>query len=260
VRRIAILHPRDAFGRGQKDLFWQAAEARGAAVVGVASYEPRATDFADPIRRLTGHLLLREAERAALREREKLLSLAKRSTPEEAALLRERAAALTSPDGGPLPPIVDFDALYVADTHQKVELIAPQLAFHEVEGVRLLGPSGWNHRDLVAVGGRHVEGAVFTEGFFADSRFAFVSGFRERYRHDFEEEPDALAAQAFDAANLVLLQLAGGRSERDEVRHGLHEVRGHPGASGVISIGPDGNAQRRPFLLGVRGGQIVSLD
>ena len=30
--------------------------------------------------------------------------------------------------------------------------------------------------------------------------------------------------------------------------------------SGVISIGPDGNAQRRPFLLGVRGGQIVSLD
>jgi ABC-type branched-subunit amino acid transport system substrate-binding protein len=260
VRRIAILHPRDAFGRGLKDLFWQAAEARGATIAGIASYDPQATDFAEPIRRLTGHLLQSESERAALRERERLLALAKRSTPEEVATLRERAAAITGPDGGRLPPIVDFDALYIADTHQKAELIAPQLAFHEVEGVRLLGPSGWNHPDLVAVGGRHVEGAVFTEGFFAESRFAFVANFRDRYRSGFDEEPDALAAQAFDAANLVLLQLAQGLRGRDQIRDGLRAVRGYPGASGVVSIGPDGNAQRRPFLLGVRGGQVVALD
>jgi ABC-type branched-subunit amino acid transport system substrate-binding protein len=260
VRRVAILHPRDAYGRGLKDLFWEAAEARGASITGIASYAADATDFADPIRRLTGHLLLSDGEREALRAREALLSRAKRSTPEEAAELRERAAATTAPDGGPLPPIVDFDALYVADTHQKVELIAPQLAFHDVEGVRLLGPSGWNHPDLLAVGGRHVEGAVFTEGFFGESRFAFVENFRDRHRAAFEEEPDALAAQAFDAANLLLVQLAQGRRARGEVEEGLRAVRGYPGASGVTSIGPDGNAQKRPFLLGVRGGRIVPLD
>lgn len=260
VRRIAILHPRDAYGRGLKDLFWEAAEARGASITGIASYPSDATDFADPIRRLTGHLLLSDGEREALRAREQLLTRAKRVTPEEAAELRARAAATTAPDGGPLPPIVDFEALYVADTHQNVELIAPQLAFHEVQGVRLLGPSGWNHPDLLAVGGRHVEGAVFTEGFFAESRFAFVESFRDRHRAAFEEEPDALSAQAFDATNLVLVQLAQGRRARDEVEDGLRAVRGHPGASGVTSIGPDGNAQKRPFLLGVRGGRIVPLD
>jgi outer membrane PBP1 activator LpoA protein len=63
VQRVAILHPRDAYGRGLKNLFWDSIEARGATVAGVASYEPDATDFADPIRRLVGYLLLRDGEK-----------------------------------------------------------------------------------------------------------------------------------------------------------------------------------------------------
>jgi ABC-type branched-subunit amino acid transport system substrate-binding protein len=258
--RFAILYPRDAYGRGLKDLFWDAVESRGGRVVGVGRYEPDATDFREPIRRLVGYLLLDDEQKAALLERKKLQSRAKRVGPEEAALLREEAAALTGPDEEPLPPIVDFDALFIADAHEKVALIAPQLAFHEVSGVQLLGPSGWNHPDLLSVGGRHLEGAIFAESFFGNSRFAFVREFSERYVVTFGEAPDVLAAQAFDATNLVLVQLARGLTTRAEVREGLLGVRGHPGVSGITSIQPDGNAVKRPFLLSVREGEIVSLD
>ncbi len=260
VERVAILHPTDAYGRGLKNLFWDAIEARGGSVVGVGRYDTEATDFAKPIRRLIGYLLLGEQEKAILRERKKLLNRAKRVGPEEAALLREEAAALTGPDEEPLPPLVDFQALFIADTHERVALIAPQLAFHEVGEVTLLGAGGWNHPDLLAIGGRHVEGSVFTEGFYADSRFPFVSEFRQRYRATFGEEPDLSAAQAFDATNLVLVQLARGRDSRDALREGLLEVRGYPGVAGVTSITPDGNASKRPFLVGVRGGHVVALD
>ena len=41
---------------------------------------------------------------------------------------------------------------------------------------------------------------------------------------------------------------------------GLLTIKGHPGVSGVTSIRPDGNAVKRPFLLSVREGEIVSLD
>jgi len=260
VERVAILHPRDAFGEGLKNLFWDALEARGAQVVGVGRYSPEATDFAEPVRRLIGYLLLDAGQRKALRKREELLERAKRVSAETAAELRAEAEEITGPDGEPLPPVVDFDALFVADTHERAVLLAPQLAFHDVDEVMLLGPSGWNHPDLVRIAGRHVEGAVFPEPFFPESRFAFVQAFRERYRATFGAEPDAMAARAFDAARLVLVQLARGLSSREEVRQGLLTVRAHPGISGVTRIGPDGNARKRPFLLGVRGGHVVSLD
>ena len=260
VGSVAILHPRDPYGRGLKDLFWDAMEERGVRIAGVASYEPDATDFAEPIRRLVGYLLLDDGEQAALRRRERILGRAKRLSPQQAVRVREEAAKITGPHGEALPPIVDFDALFIADGHESAELIAPQLAFHEVGPLPLLGPSGWNHPDLLAIGGRHVEGAVFAESFFAESRFAFVMDFRDRHRAVFALEPDVLAAQAFDAANLVLVQLARGLTSRSEVREGLLAVRAYPGVSGVTSVLPDGNARKRPFLLGVRGGHIVSLD
>ena len=39
-------------------------------------------------------------------------------------------------------------------------LIAPQLTFHEVSGVVLLGTGDWVHEDLVPIGREHVRGSV----------------------------------------------------------------------------------------------------
>ena len=100
-------------------------------------------------------------------ERDRLLKRAKRLPAAEAGALREQARALTLPDGAPLPPYVDFDAVFIPDTHQAAGLIAPHLAFHEVRGVTLLGPSAWNHPGLLELGGRHVEGAVFPGAYSA---------------------------------------------------------------------------------------------
>jgi len=258
--RFAILYPRDAYGRGLRGLFWDAVEARGGYVVGIASYEPDATDFADPIRRLVGFELLDSSEKAALEEREDMLRRARRLPPDEGLTLREEARALTTQNGDPLPPIVDFDALFIPESYEKVVLIAPQLAFHEVVGVRLLGASGWNDPELVKIAQHHVEGALFTSQYYADSPIPFVKDFGERYRATFAQEPAALAAQAYDAANLVIVQLARGRSAREDVREGVLAIRSYPGASGVLRMGADGNAQKRPFLLGVEHGQIQQID
>lgn len=258
--RFAVLYPKNEFGRGYRDLFWNAVERSGGRITAVAGYDPEATDFAGPIRSMVGFTLLRPEEREALEEREKLLRIAERSPPEKAAELREEAAALTGPDEEPLPPIVDFDALFIADDHEKAALIAPQLAFHEISGVRLLGPGGWNHPDLLRIAGRHVDGAVFADAFDAASDFPPTRAFTEAYRAAYGEDPGVLAAQAFDAATLALVQLARSGASRDALRRGVLGVSAFPGVSGVTSIGPDGNARKRPYLLTVEGRRIVSLD
>jgi ABC-type branched-subunit amino acid transport system substrate-binding protein len=260
ARRFAILYPRDAYGRGLRALFWDEVEGRGGSIVGVASYDPDATDFAEPIRRLVGYEMLDEEVETLIDEREEMLRRARRLPPDEALELRGEARALTTEAGDLLPPIVDFDALFIPESHEKVVLIAPQLAFHEAAGAQLLGTGGWYHSDLVKIARHHVADALFTSHYYADSPLPFVKEFTERYVTTFGGEPDSIAAQAFDAANLVIVQLARGLDSRGEVRDGVLAIRAYPGVSGVLSMSVDGNAQKRPFLLGVHRGRISQIN
>lgn len=260
LRRFAILYPDDALGRAQRASFWDAVEAHGGQVVGVGRYASDATDFREPIRRLIGFEFLSRGQQQALAERRRMQKRAKRLPAEPAAELREEARELTAPDGEQLPPFVDFEALFVPDAYENVALIAPHLAFHGVSGVRLLGTAGWNHPDLVVIGGQHVNGAVFAARFFAASEKPFTAEFTRRFQSTFDAQPGFLAAQAFDAAHLVALQVTRGSTGREAVLNGLLRANGIVGASGVLSIGPDGSARRRPHLLGVDHGKIISVD
>lgn len=260
AKRFAILYPGDTYGRTLEGLFWDAVEERGGAVVAVASYDPEATDFKDPIRRLAGFALLSDAEQHAIAERDRLRTRARKLPPREARAMLEAAGALTGPDGSPLPPLVDFDALFIPDSHENVVLLAPQLAFHEITGVQLLGTNGWNHPDLVRIGEPHVEGAVFTASYHREVAHPMAYEFARRFETVYAHAPDALAAAGFDAANLVLGRWIAGADSRAELRQNLLGLRNQPGIAGVLSIDAAGQALRRPQLLTVDEGRIVSVQ
>lgn len=260
ARRFAVLYPDDGYGRGMRDHFWDMVDDRGGWLVAAAAYEPDSTDFGASIREMIGYPLLTGAEHRALIERQSFLRRGRRLPPKAAVLAREIADGMIGPAGQVLPPIVDFDALFIPDGYEQIGLLAPQLAFHELTGVQLLGVGDWYHAELIEIAGEHVSGAVFSAPFDPQSRFGFVADFVKAYRLAFAAEPDTFSAHAYDAANLVLVQLARGFESRDEVREGLLRMQAYPGASGVTSIRPDGNARKRPFLLQIKGNKIVSLD
>ncbi len=257
AKRFAILYPDDPYGVGLRGLFWDAVEARGGRVVAVASFRAKATDFGTPIKQLVGYTMLDAEEKALLATRDGMLERARRLPTNEARELRAKARSLTTRDGRPIPPIVDFDALFIPASHENVVLIAAQLAYHEVTGARLLGSEGWYDPQLVRLGGDPLEGAVFASHFYPDSQVPYVRTFRQHFEATFGGVPDAFAAQAYDAASLALAQLAHGRDDREDVRDGLRKIDSFPGMSGVMAIGADGNARKRPFLLGIEHGRIV---
>ncbi len=260
AQRFAILYPRDSYGLGLRRLFWRAVEEQGGRIVGVASYDPDATDFEKPIRHLVGYSFLTPEEKEALKEREDMERRARRLPAEEAAALRVEAREMTGPNEELLPPIVDFDALFIPESYDKVVLIAPQLAFHEAVGATLLGTNGWYHRDLIEIGREHVDGAYFTAHYHAESGLAPVREFAESFERAFASPPDVFAAQAYDAANLVLVQLARDRTTREDVREGVLAVTSYPGVTGVIRMGSDGNARKRPFLLRVERRRVLPVE
>ena len=257
AKRFAILYPNDPSGVGLRGLFWDAVEARGGRVVAVAAFDAKATDFGAAIKQLVGYTMLDNQEKAQLANRSTMLERARRLPTDQARELRAKAKSLTTSDGRPIPPIVDFDALYIPAAHDAVVLIAAQLAYHEVTGARLLGSEGWYDPKLARLGGNPLEGALFAAHFYPESTVPYVQAFRQRYEALYGGVPDAFAAQGYDAASLILTQLAHGRDDRGHVRDGLRKVASFPGVSGVTSIGADGNARKRPYLLGVEHGRIV---
>lgn len=260
LKRFAILYPDLEFGRGLRAAFWDAVEARGGEVVGVARYEPEATDFSKPVRRLIGYELLTNGQVEAIRERDRLLKRAKRLPPEAAAELRKSARETTGPMDSALPPFIDFEALFIPDSHETVGLIAPHLAFHSVRGVRLLGTSPWNDPELLRLGGRHVDGAVFTAGSFGASQRPHMAEYERRFSERFDRAPGDLAAAAFDAANLAVVGLARAGTDRAGLLRSLRSLGRWAGVSGTIGFDRDGTPWKRPHLLGVERGAFVSVD
>lgn len=261
ARRFAVLYPEDAFGRGMRDHFWQMVDERGGFVVAASSYDPDSTDFGESIKQLVGYSLLTRREYAALAERERFVRRGRRLRPAtRAALAREIAEDMIGPEGRRLPPIVDFDALFIPDDYEQLKGVLPQLAFNDVTDVQLLGAGNWNNPELIDIAQEHVSGAIFSALFDVNSPFPFVADFVAAYRDSFGRDPDAFSAHAYDAANIVLVQLARGFETRETLREGILRTQAYPGASGVTSLLPDGNAKKRPFLLQVRKGSIVPLD
>ena len=142
---------------------------------------------------------------------------------------------------------------------QNLLLIAPQLAFHEAAGARILAPDGAYDEELLRLAHEHLRGALFSVHFFADSSVPWVKDFASGYEATFGDPPDAFAAETYDAVRLVALQLAEGQTQRASLREGLASLAPYPGVSGVIGMDDWGHVRKRPFLLGVQRRRAVQL-
>jgi ABC-type branched-subunit amino acid transport system substrate-binding protein/outer membrane protein assembly factor BamD (BamD/ComL family) len=249
-RRFAILYPRDAYGTSFKNAFWDEVEQRGGEVVGVEGYPVEAVDLQVEIKKLVGLHWLTSEEQELIAERDRLLRYPK-----------ENEARLADESFVGLPPIIDFDVLFVPDVASRVGLILPQLRFFDVRDVTLLGTSDWNHPDLIQIGGRDARGAVFTDAFFAGSPYPFVQEFVTRFYAAYGDEPDRLAATGYDAAAILRTILDDARSTtRARLRADLLHVRDFPGVSGLTSFDETGGTRKSLYLLTVKRGAIEQVE
>ncbi len=274
IQRFAFLWPDIDYGRQMMNLLWDQVDAAGGVVRGAESYPAGTTTFKTYAEKLVGRhdLELREDWIEGVRElrEEKLRPL---RFKRELRKLREG-----------LPPVVDFDALFIADSARNVSLIAPQLAVENVvtngcdaadlrrirettgatriPTVELLGWTAWADPDfdLVERAGRYVECSVFVDGFFAQSARpatrAFVAAFQKAYGHP----PGLMEAEAYDAARMVAQALASHPATRAQARDAFAAIQGFPGATGTTTIGPDREPQKDLFYVTITAKGYEELD
>jgi ABC-type branched-subunit amino acid transport system substrate-binding protein len=230
LKKFVIIHPDDAYGRDLARLFARELQQKAEILADIA-YPPDVKDFGPYVRKLI---------EIDLRSRKIVI-------PEDD---QERKKLIND-------YMPSFDALYLPGHAEKVGLLIPQLAFYNIKGIAMIGSNEWHTPDLIERADRHAEGAVFIDGFFPESTDPVIKPVIEAYRSAYQEEPDILAAQAYDAAMMVLSLLKEHKDTPPAVRDGLLAMKDYPGISGTITFPGNGEAVKKLFIIKIQDGKFA---
>jgi branched-chain amino acid transport system substrate-binding protein len=151
------------------------------------------------------------------------------------------------------------DVVYLPDYYNIVNLVRTQ-ALQMGVNIPFVGGDGWDSSDLDLTA---TEGCFFTNHYAPDDPSVAVAIFRMAYEAKFSDEigrrktPDALAALAYDATNLLLKAIdEAGVDDPAKVAEALLSIR-YSGVSGAIE-GFDlfHNPIKTGVVLAVRGGHV----
>ena len=239
-KRFAILYPDNPYGQFFMNLFWDTVDRMGGVVTAVESYNPDNTDFPDEIKKLTG--LYYPRPESVVKKLEEMR--------------RSEEGEDTEPPDEPMP-IIDFDAVFLPDIAQRIAMIAPQLVYHDIKGVLLIGTSLWQSPELVEAAGDYIQGAIFPSGFFEKSGEPGVEGFVEKYKENYDSSPGTLAAVGYDTVRLLkyLMEHEGART-RAGLKRALFRCPDFPGVTGMIYFDYQGELAKDPILLTISGNKI----
>jgi branched-chain amino acid transport system substrate-binding protein len=145
------------------------------------------------------------------------------------------------------------DSIYIAGYYTEAAKIAQQAVEQGLE-VQFLGADGFYSQVLIEIGGEAVEGAIFTAGFHSGDTSPAVQNFVSSYKQLFGEDPDMFAAQAYDAARIVIEAIKAKGTDPEQIREGLAETKDFPGITGNTSIDEEGDTIKDVLILKVEGG------
>jgi ABC-type branched-subunit amino acid transport system substrate-binding protein len=263
---FAVLHPRVEYGERMLQLFRARVEDRGGTLRVIESYAAEDTTFT----KLIQHLVQKDepSKRADYR---RAIAACKQARDDFRKARCEREARET------IPPIIEFEGLFIPDAHQRIALIAPALAAEDViverdpralepiektlgrkvRPITLLGTSAWSSPELPKKAGRTVENAIFADITFDAAGDEAARAFAAAFRKHFGRRPERQDALLYDAIRFVREVLTiEGLSTTDDLRAAMHQVRAFRGVTGEVSF-EDGPVAHRTLAILTIENQII---
>lgn len=247
IKRVAILYPQDRYGQTFMHLFWDALLEKGATVAALESYDPRKTDFAEPIKKLVGlHYHLPWFLKSKI-----TTALDRFSHDEEDpgdAFDDDAETEYDRPEA-----IVDFDAVFIPDSPKAAGLIIPQLLYYDIKNVYLLGTNLWHTPKFIEMAGDYIRRAIIPDVFFAHSESETVSKYVAQFKSLYGQDSGLIEAIAYDSAS-ILLEIVN-RPEvffRNSIKETLKTLEPYNGVTGQTRFDENGEAQKSLYLLGVK--------
>ncbi len=238
MKRFAIMFPNDSYGVEYANLFWDEVLARGGTITAAQPYNSTETDFRGPVKRLVGTFYVEDRR---IEYRNRVTDWFKK---------QKKVSTRVQPPDDLLPPIVDFDALFIPDSPRAIGQIAPMLAYQGVN-TRLLGTNVWNSGELVRRGQKNVENALFVDSNLVNEPSFKKSKFFTEYQKIFGEEPGVFEAQGYETGVLLRKLIGGGERTRVGLASALSSLREFQGLSGPMTMNANRELERplTPFVV-----------
>jgi ABC-type branched-subunit amino acid transport system substrate-binding protein len=256
---VGVFAPRDDVGAETAEAFIAEAKKLGVSVTGNGTYDPTGGNLEPDVKTF--------------------LNLIPATNPR----LAEHLARNKKDGWKTFSPDVPFSLLYIPDRYDRAAIVAAFLPYFGVELrsremtnpdrlqrkhgghmpqiVQLVGGAGWHHQSLPIRGGDAVQGAlivdVFDPALGGDVAMDFAAAFQQRT----QRTPSAAAAEAHDAALLMLEARAAAASSNDPrgaLKSALARGKLDDGACGPAQMDVGGEVVRTPIVLEVQGDELVA--
>jgi ABC-type branched-subunit amino acid transport system substrate-binding protein len=244
VGQAVILYPDENYGRTFMGLFRDEFQARGGENLAAIAYSPEATDFSAPIKRLLR--FSKEVPKQGRPERKE-----PRESTSRRSRLEEKETEL----------VFDFQAIFIPDEPKKVGMLVPQLFYHDIKNVHLLGTNLWHSETLIRLAESYVQGAIIPDAFFAGSQEGSVKRFVAAFEETYQEKPGFIEAIVYDSAT-ILFDVVGrpGVRSRSDVAAALRSGAEFQGTTGLTRFDASGEPTKALHIIEVRGKRFVELE
>lgn len=245
--KFAIIAPSNKPGEEMAQLFKSEVLANSGEVLHLEYYDPNVTDFRAPVDRILSldHPEKRSDELKELAKKRKDLNITRKTT---------RTAQYFN-----LPPIVDFDAVFIADEAKTAGQIIPTFTYRDAKNLKYIGISSWNSSQLIQRAQDQAEDAIFPVAFNTINASSNTKSFYDLYTSNYNATPGELDAIAFDAASLLIETMKNAPSTRDELRTMIETESSVQGATGEFSI-HDRRCSRNLAMVEVQKGKFVIVN
>jgi ABC-type branched-subunit amino acid transport system substrate-binding protein len=255
IERFAIFYPDDNYGNTFMHLFLDEVILYGGDVVGLESYSPDQTDFADSIKKLIGRN----------HEVSKSLKQDMFSNKQDGSLFYSDRVVenknVKDEKNKETDVIVDFEAIFIPDDPKRVGLIIPQLAYYDVNGIYFFGTNLWHSGELIMMAKEYVQGAIMPDIFFEDSESQEVKLFVSDYESIYKEKPGFIEAAAYDTA-MILFNMVSlpDISSRSSLKSELAKLKNYKGVTGLTSFDVNGEVVKKLYLLKIQGTHFKEVE
>jgi ABC-type branched-subunit amino acid transport system substrate-binding protein len=156
---------------------------------------------------------------------------------------------------------LSFQALFIPDSVSRINLILPQLVYHDAQGFSLLGTNLWHRDSLLKETRGYNKNAIICDGYFSDSANPETAWFDKAFQDLYQERPGLLEAIAYDTAQILFTA-----ANADDVNSGSHlkdVLQGQfifDGATGRTRFDETGTPHKALFLITIKDNRFMEIN
>lgn len=258
AKKFAVLYPNDAYGVEFANIYWDHVLARGGQITAAQMYDAKENDFTTDIQKLVGtfHLDARAEEYA---ERMKELEAEKKSKTNDKAKPKMSSRAHEVQENI-LPPIVDFDVLFIPDTGKSLGQVIAFMKVNDVTKLTYLGTNIWNSPDLGKRVGMQNNAAFFVDALDGSDTRLRENAFFKDYVAEFNEEPTLIEMQVYESAQILRGLILNGSTSRDSLANNLRMLGRFSGVTGQLRMSTQRELERPLHILSLDQGLIKKVE